>query len=151
LALSALAYAGQRYRLAIDHQEAVCFEQPRRWFVIDTFRGPGDIIQGDMVAFHAAATGVARLDGRLFIKRAAAVPGDWVTVSQTETSINGTVMAEGLDLVAQLGLNPMHLERHERVPVNHFWMLGETRQSFDSRYWGFVPFERVVGTAYALF
>lgn len=47
--------------------------------------------------------------------------------------------------------DPATLVRHERVPVKHFWIMGETSDSFDSRYWGFLPQSQVVGKAYALF
>ncbi|MBK1717180.1 signal peptidase I [Thiocystis violacea] len=150
LVLAVGAYGAIRYRLGLDLQARGCLESARV-FLIDTFVGPEDVVQGDLVAFRAQGLGVEAFEGRLFVKRAAGVPGDWVTVTRAETAINGLPMVEGLALAPALRRDPASLERHERVPVEHFWMLGETADSFDSRYWGFLPQARVVGKAYALF
>ncbi|EGV29616.1 hypothetical protein ThidrDRAFT_3208 [Thiorhodococcus drewsii AZ1] len=144
------AYGAIRYRLGIDLQAHSCLESSRV-FLIDTFAGPEEVIQGDLVAFRAQGLGVLAFEGRLFVKHAAGVPGDWVTVTLAETAINGMPMAQGLALAPALKRDPASFIRHERVPVEHFWMLGETTDSFDSRYWGFLPVTRMVGKAYALF
>mgnify|MGYP001098272042 CR=1 FL=1 len=36
------------------------------------------------------------------------------------------------------------------VPPGHLWMMGATADSFDSRYWGFLPERQVIGRAYVL-
>ena len=144
------AYGAIRYRLGIDLQAHSCLESARV-FLIDTFAGPEDVVQGDLIAFRAQGLGVPAFEGRLFVKRAAGVPGDWVTVTPAATAINGMPMAQGLALAPALQRDPASLARHERVPVEHFWMLGETADSFDSRYWGFLPVARMIGKAYALF
>jgi conjugal transfer pilin signal peptidase TrbI len=148
--LAALLYGHARYRLGIDTQVRVSLA-PYRVFLVDTWQGAADIIQGDLVAFRARGLAPYFRDGQLLIKRAAGVPGDWVTVDTGHTWINGCRMADGLALAAPLKRDPATLVRHERVPVEHFWMLGETPDSFDSRYWGFLPQSQVVGKAYALF
>ena len=143
-------YATSRYRLGLDLQAQGCLDGARV-FLIDTFADPEDVMQGDLVAFRAQGTGVPVFEGRVFVKHAAGVPGDWVTVDPAHTWINGMRLADGLALAATLKRDPADFVRHERVPVEHFWMLGETADSFDSRYWGFLPQARVVGKAYALF
>ncbi|MCK7582163.1 MAG: signal peptidase I [Chromatiales bacterium] len=143
-------YGAHRYRLGFDLQDHGCLDGSRI-FLIDTFAGPEDVMQGDLVAFRALGVGVPVFEGQLFIKRAAGVPGDWVTVTLAHTWINGRRFADGLALASALARDPATLVRHERVPVEHFWMLGETPDSFDSRYWGFLPQSQVVGKAYALF
>ncbi|NEV60340.1 signal peptidase I [Thiorhodococcus minor] len=151
LVLVAIAFYGStRYRLGIDTQARVSLA-PHRVFLVDTWQGPEDITQGDLVAFRAQGLAPWFRDGQLLIKHAAGVPGDWVTVDPQHTWINGMRMADGLALAATLKRDPATFLRHERVPVEHFWMLGETADSFDSRYWGFLPQAQVVGKAYALF
>jgi conjugal transfer pilin signal peptidase TrbI len=150
LTLGLGTYGAIRYRLGIDLQDHSCLESARV-FLIDTFAGPEDVVQGDLIAFRARGLGVPAFEGQLFVKHAAGVPGDWVTVTLGATAINGMPMAQGLALAPALQRYPAGLIRHERVPVEHFWMLGETADSFDSRYWGFLPVTRMVGKAYALF
>ncbi len=148
--LTAVLYGSARYRLGIDTQERVSLA-PYRVFLVDIWQGPEDIVQGDLVAFRAQGLAPWFRDGQLLIKHAAGVPGDWVTVDPLHTRINGMRLADGLALAATLKQDPTAFLRHERVPVEHFWMLGETPDSFDSRYWGFLPQTQVVGKAYALF
>jgi len=40
--------------------------------------------------------------------------------------------------------------RDDVVPPGHLWMMGATADSFDSRYWGFLHEQQVIGRAYAL-
>jgi conjugal transfer pilin signal peptidase TrbI len=77
--LSALLYGSARYRLGVDTQDQVSLA-PYRVFLVDTWQGAADIIQGDLVAFRARGLAPYFRDGQLLIKRAAGVPGDWVTV-----------------------------------------------------------------------
>ena len=44
----------------------------------------------------------------------------------------------------------VYFRRDDVVPPGHLWMMGATADSFDSRYWGFLPEQRVIGRAYAL-
>jgi len=37
------------------------------------------------------------------------------------------------------------------VPDDQFWVMGDTRDSFDARYWGLLSMQQVRGRAYALF
>ena len=150
LALGLGSYAASRYRLGVDLQAHGCLDGTRL-YLIDTFAGAEDVRQGDLVAFRAQGIGVPVFEGQWFVKRAAGVPGDWVTVDPLHTRINGMCLADGLALAATLKQDLTAFLRHERVPVEHFWMLGETPDSFDSRYWGFLPQTQVVGKAYALF
>ncbi|MBK5966715.1 signal peptidase I [Thiocystis minor] len=150
LTLALGAYAASRYRLGIDLQEQGCLRGTSWLFVIDTQASPQDVRQGDLVAFHARGVGVPFFEGKLFVKRAAGVPGDWVSVTPLETRINGLAMARGLALAPALHRDPGSFIRQERVPVDHFWMLGETADSFDSRYWGMLPMTRMIGKVYVL-
>jgi conjugal transfer pilin signal peptidase TrbI len=148
LALGALA--ANRYRVGLDFQTQGCLLNQAWLFVIDTHATPEAIVQGDLVAFRLVGAGVPAFEGALFVKRAAGVPGDWVSVTPEATRINGMVMAKGLALAKALGRDPASFAREARVPVEHFWMLGETADSFDSRYWGMLPMARMIGKVYVL-
>jgi conjugal transfer pilin signal peptidase TrbI len=91
-------------------------------------------------------------DGTLVIKRVVGVAGDQVVVAAAGVWVNG-VKEGGLLHAAPggrlwaLGHRPVEYERDERVPLNHWWVMGTNPRSFDSRYWGYVEHEQIVGRA----
>jgi conjugal transfer pilin signal peptidase TrbI len=81
------------------------------------------------------------------------VPGDHVQVipgPASEVWVNGLRVGEGLALAGTLQRPPDSFARDAIVPGEHLWVMGATPDSFDSRYWGFLPQDRVIGRAYAL-
>ena len=99
--------------------------------------------RGDIILFHFPQTG-----GRDFVKRVIGVPGDVVKEQAGRFTVNGRVVnvsrtdpsdpAEALN--AALG--------PERVPADRLYVLGDNwRTSLDSRFWGTVDEQEVVGEA----
>jgi conjugal transfer pilin signal peptidase TrbI len=64
--------------------------------------------------------------------------------------INGAKVGEGLALAGTLKRPAQDFLRDDVVPPGHLWVMGATADSFDSRYWGFLPGGQVIGRAYAL-
>jgi conjugal transfer pilin signal peptidase TrbI len=87
-------------------------------------------------------------DGRF--KRVAGVPGTASKLTQKSVRINGATVGEGLALARTLHRSPEDFLRDDIVPPGHLWVMGATADSFDSRYWGFLPDQQVIGRAYAL-
>ena len=141
-----------RFRLGIGLQRAVCLP-PYRVFLIDRKTPPR---RGDYITFRADA----RLQpyfrpGAIIIKALSGVAGDHVVVADT-LQINGRVVARpapgmGMTpLTGALGKDPAALRRDEIIPAGACWALGHTWDSFDSRYWGYVYEDQIIGRAYAL-
>lgn len=96
--------------------------------------------RGDIIAFHH--------DGptpEIFIKRVIGLPGDRIAIDRGRVSVNGTELNE-----------PYVRYPDERsfaavtVPPDSLYVLGDNRaESDDSRFWGFVPENQVLGKALA--
>jgi signal peptidase I len=87
-----------------------------------------------------------------YIKRLIGLPGDWIqVVPGVGVYINGTLLHEPFQ--AELPLTctlerPFRLCEPIQVPPGHVFMMGDNRNSsHDSRYWHFLPVNRIIGKA----
>lgn len=100
------------------------------------------IDRGDIVMFKAPPD--ESLD---YVKRAIALPGDRVTVRGKDVYLNGRLLKESYAHY----IDDPGVDRPDfgpvRVPAGHLFVMGDNRDnSWDSRYWGFVPVQNVFGT-----
>jgi conjugal transfer pilin signal peptidase TrbI len=142
------AYLGVRFGIGIDDQAQRCLP-PYRVFLID--REDREMLRGGLVAFRALGLAPHFPDGTVVVKEVAALPGDRVEITPAALHVNGAVRAGGLALARTLGRTPEAFARTVTVPAEHLFVLGRTGDSFDSRYWGPLPQERLLGRAYALY
>ncbi|CAA0087344.1 Signal peptidase I [Zhongshania aliphaticivorans] len=126
----------------------------------------GEPKRGDVMVFFPPN------DPRYFIKRVVGLPGDEIRYVNKQLYINGDVIQQTLMaevpplkpvtqvLSEQLG-NVDHLVNHDKriyrgdfvttVKPGHYFMMGDNRDnSSDSRVWGQVPEENIVGQAFAI-
>ncbi len=135
--------------------------------IIDT----GSPERGDVVVFRYPVD-----PGVNFIKRAVGLPGDTIVYRDKQLFVNGelvdtspagrfesndvkcsTPAADAILFDEQLGAKNHRMLQHDRnrsrngqwvVPANHYFMMGDNRdRSNDSRMWGFVPEENLLGRA----
>lgn len=148
LMLAMERYVGQRFLIGGDDQVDRCL--PDKWiYLIDTYNK--DIWRGDLMAFRAQRMAPYFKDGQIIVKIAAGVTGDRIQVDSHQTTVNGSLIIEGLPLAEKLKKPVASFKRNETIPPAAYWMTGQTPKSFDSRYWGYVYDHQVVGRAYALF
>jgi signal peptidase I len=122
---------------------------------------------GDIVVFHPPTgaeegdtCGVERKPGEAcseptteqadtnFIKRVVAGPGDRLYVDHGTPVVNGVVAAE--DFTLPCGGQPIcDLPKEITIPDDHYFMMGDNRgASDDSRLWGPVPSDWIIGKAF---
>ena len=95
--------------------------------------------QGEVIIFH-----FPRDPSRDFVKRVIGVPGDFIEIQQGKVSVNGVALNEPY----VTHLDSRTIGRLD-VPPDSFYVLGDNRRaSNDSRDWGFVPVENVIGRAW---
>ncbi len=131
------------------------------WFGFESFRIPagsmhptlqtGDLIAvdtdyadpqvGDIVVFRSPENGSIQ-----YVKRIAALGGDQVSISDGQLLLDG-VVAERLVVQPQYRQLDFSLSMPEtHVPAHHAFMLGDARDnSKDSRFWGTVPVQNIIG------
>ncbi len=82
-----------------------------------------------------------------FIKRVVGLPGDRLKVERGRVFINGRVLDEPY-IRPDDSCEICNLPREIRIPPDHFFMMGDNRgESADSREWGPVPKEWLIGQA----
>ena len=138
-----------RYSIGIDDQKDLCLKGNHRLFLIDhwdrTFQ------KEDLIAFKAdnRMTPFFSLE-TTFIKRVKGVEGDEVGKRGEILTVNGQKVGEGFPLTNHPGVTQVIDQRPFRVQPLTYWAMGDQPKSFDSRYWGVVFSQQVVGKAYVL-
>lgn len=127
----------------------------------------GEPKRGDVMVFFPPD------DKRYFIKRVIGLPGDEIRVVNNVLYINGTKVPQVPAALDYLELEPgfkvvreqlgehgylVRMRRraseygvnfHARVPSGHYFMMGDNRDnSYDSRAWGPIPEQNIVGKAF---
>jgi signal peptidase I len=84
-----------------------------------------------------------------FIKRVIGLPGDTLEVKKGVVYINGKALDEPY---RQDAPNPHETRPAVRIPTSEYFMMGDNREnSYDSRYWGFVPRANIIGTPLVIY
>jgi signal peptidase I len=129
-----------------------------------------DVRRGDIIVFRWP------IDPRQnYVKRVMGVPGDHIRVVNKQVYLNGHKLAEpytqhifpdmdpyrdnfpsepfgpvserGLEMLSKNVVNGEIV-----VPPDHYFAMGDNRDnSLDSRYWGFVPRENIIGKPFVIF
>ncbi len=130
------------------------------------FEGPRDVQSGDIVVFKYPK------DPSLnYIKRCIAGPGQTLEIKGRVVLVDGKVMENPpLSKFSKPWAEPAGVEERRMygsrpgvpwnrdnygpitVPTGHYFVMGDNRDnSEDSRYWGFVPEENIVGQALVIY
>lgn len=135
--------------------------------ILDRIMPYRNVKRGDIVVFHYPVN-----PSQHFVKRVVGVPGDRIRLSNRVLYVNGVAMQEPyvrhssqfhdtyrdefpyLKVPVPEVTSKWWLQMHKLVedgqlivPEGYYFALGDNRdESLDSRYWGFVPRENIIGS-----
>jgi len=111
--------------------------------------------QGDVIVFEFPDDeGKSYFQRRDFIKRVIGVPGDLIEIKNKRVYVNGELFSLPQEVhkdhqIVPAMAGPRDFAGPIKVPKNSFFVMGDNRDfSFDSRFWGFVPQEKIKGLAF---
>jgi signal peptidase I len=86
-----------------------------------------------------------------FIKRIVAGPGDRLSIRDGHPVVNGKIAKESFINPCTVG-GACNLPKTITIPPDHYFMMGDNRgSSDDSRFWGPVPRDWIIGEAFATY
>lgn len=98
--------------------------------------------RGDVIVFHYPLDTT-----RDFIKRVIGLPGDTVTVDNSHVWVNGVLLKE-----PYVNISYNDVGSTWKIPPGQYFVMGDNRPvSDDSRSWGCVPKDFIVGKAVAVY
>lgn len=103
--------------------------------------------RGDVVVFKFPED-----ESRTFVKRIIGIPGDTIEIRDKIVRVNGQALreedyAQYVDSnIIEEAVNPRDNLGRLKIPEQSFFVLGDNRDmSLDSRFWGFVKREKIIG------
>lgn len=149
LFLAGVSFAS-RFMIVGDPQEERCIPG-YTVYLID--KNDVELERGKLYMFHSKDLSPIYKEGTNMLKYLRGMPGDLVEVRENnQVFINEKAGEYGLDLAEEkLGRAASTFHGKSVLGTNQYWFLGTSTRSFDSRYWGSVANESIVGRAYPLF
>lgn len=149
IVVTSFFYFADRYHIAVDTQDKPCLNQ--RYFFIDTWAQPSEFDQGELMAYRFHLESALIPHNRVILKRVVGLPQHSVTFDAYHgESDNKRFRGDVSDEMARLNV-VLPANAKINLGENDFFLMGTTKWSYDSRFWGKATANNVVGKGYALF
>ncbi len=105
--------------------------------------------RGDVIVFEYPVD-----PSKDFIKRVIGTPGDVVEEKDKKVYVNGKLYVNPHEVHKEKDIIPKEMNPRDTfgpvtVPPNSYFVMGDNRdRSYDSRFWGFVPRDKIKGLAF---
>ncbi len=144
-----VTYAAARYQIGYDFQE-ISSIPGKRLYIIDKW--DKELAKGNRYAYYSKKLEPLFEDGSIMVKILSAVPGDEVEVTRSyQVMINGEPTPyKGLAQAKRIGQVENNFVGKGTLHDGEFWFMGTHRLSFDSRYYGAVGIDQILGRAYPI-
>lgn len=108
---------------------------------------------GEIAVFRAQKSNPVFKEGQIVAKRIRAQAGDMVEINpQLEILVNGLKVAQGLPYLKEASADTIRRYIGKRtLREGEYWVMGDSPTSYDSRYWGVLHENQIIGKGYALF
>lgn len=141
----------ENYQFAIDSQKIQCLPD-HSVYLINKQKTLSSLQRGEIYAFKSKNMQPFFKDNTIVAKILVALPGDLIEIKEnTDILVNGKKISEGLYLADKLAIPINSFVGKKILGDGEYWFLGKTKESFDSRYWGSVNYEQIIGKTYPLF
>lgn len=143
------AWFSYRFHVGHDSQSVLCLQGNHRWYLIDRMTQNAEL--GDLVAYRSDERMAPEIPlGTLVVKRVEALSGDRVDLESTGIRIQGEFRPARYPHRTRLKERALPKGSHLLMPEGSLWVMGDHPRSFDSRYFGPITAEQIIGVAHAL-
>lgn len=145
-----MGYFLSRYRIGYDSQLVKCIPGTTL-YLID--KKDKEVKRDAIYAFTAKGLEPIFAEGTQMVKFVRGMPHDSIEITPHDyrVLINEHELFRGLPLAKRLGRDNDSFVGKGTLKDKEYWFFGSSEESFDSRYWGVVHEEQIVGRAYPLF
>ena len=141
-----VSYTAGRYTFMPDKQIGAR-STPYSFFIVDTWTK--DYSKGDLVVFKAERTDPVISEGQFVVKFVIGITGESVVIDSGSVSVGDSFTSTIPEQQAnKLGKKLSEFDTEYLIPDAAFFSMGTHPRSYDSRYWGPVFNDQIVGRAY---
>lgn len=139
-----------KYTIGIDSQDIKCIKN-YTFFLVD--KKMSSLERNGIYSFKTKDLSPFYKKGTIFTKIVVGLPGDKITVDdQDRIYVNDIQVGEGLIYAeSKLKQSKDKFRGTQILGKNKYWVMGDNKYSFDSRYWGTVDESDFVGRSHPIF
>lgn len=142
-------YFCMRYTFAYNKSISDCLNT--KFFLVDSW--DKNVKRGDLAVFRMEKENRYFKKGLKWIKLVGAQGGDTVKVTYDDMTVNNDIRYK-INLwytLSKLKMDISEVTPELTLKPDELFMIGETQTSYDSRYWGPIQKQDIIGRAYAIF